>query len=464
MDEEIFIFSHGAFGLNIGRDQCMIVRMQPRLLTWLLPSFLVVVSLIAIVASWFEFKKPATEQLVDLPTEQLIEEPIFPHILPPRSSLYSTLRELSVTSQTIHAIVEAAKPVMDLGRLNAGTRFRLIHLTDPSSELTGIEFQLSTVEKLAIEKVDDVWKAEKRIATVETKVVTFKGLVTSTLWESAEAAQMNPDLIVQLAEIFAWEVDFAREVRVNDRWRLTVEQKLVHGQVAGWGAILAAEYENAGELHTAVLYQSGEKSGYYSADGQSLRRMFLKSPIKFGRISSRFNRKRFHPIHKVHRPHLGVDYAAPTGTPIRAVGDGVVIMAKYNGGGGNTVRIRHNASYQTYYLHLSRFEKGVRAGTRVRQGQTIGYVGSTGLSTGPHLHFEFHHNGRVLDPLKQAFPSADPVPKAELAQFQGHASAHLKALPAWGELEIAARDPSSVKGKLIRALAPKEAHAETPKD
>ncbi len=439
----------------------MIIFVNSRFITWFVPVILAVTALAAILVVRSEFSQEPRETLAEVSDEVLIEEPIFPHILPPRSSLYATLRELNVTSPTIHALVQAAKPVMDLGRLNSGTRFRLIHLTDPSSDLTGIEFQLSTIEKLSIEKVDDEWKAEKKIATIDTNIVTFKGRVTSTLWESAEAAQMNPELIVQLAEIFAWEVDFAREVRVNDRWRLTVEQKSVNGQVAGWGAILAAEYDNAGELHTAVLYRSGEQSGYYSADGESLRRMFLKSPIKFGRISSRFNMRRFHPIHKVRRPHLGVDYAAPTGTPIRAVGDGVVMMAKWHGGGGNTIKIRHNASYLTAYLHLSRFEKGVRSGTRVRQGQTIGYVGSTGASTGPHLHFEFHHNGRVLDPLKQKFPSADPVPKLELARFQAHAATQFTSLPAWGELDIASRNPSSVRNTLIRAFSPREAHAES---
>ena len=390
-----------------------------------------------------------------------VVEVTYPHLLPPRTSLYTVLRELNVTSQTIHQIVEAAKPIMDLGRLRAGTQFRVVHLTDPSSDLVQIEFLLSAVEILNIEKVAGVWAAQKRTETVDSRVVTFKGLVTSSLWESAEAAQMNPDLIVQLAEIFAWQVDFAREVRANDHWRLSVEQKLVRGKVIGWGSILAAEYVNADQMHNAVLFKSGEHSGYYAADGTSLRRMFLKSPIKYGRISSTFKRRRFHPILKIFRPHLGVDYAAPTGTPIRAVGDGRVTLAAWHGGGGKTIKIRHNSNYETAYLHMSRFEQGIRTGVRVEQGQVIGYVGSTGQSTGPHLHFEFVHNRKVVDPLTQAFPTAEPVPDRRLAEFQAHAINLFKGLPTWEGLDVTGRDPSSVKTKLIRAITPREAHADT---
>lgn len=372
---------------------------------------------------------------------QPVDDPGFPHMIPPRSSLYTVLRELNVDSQTIQAIVSATKPVMNLGRLTAGTQFRLIHLTDPSSELQGIVFRLSPVESIEVKKINGVWQAEKLVEMVDTKVVTFGGLVTSSLWESAEEAKMDPNLIVQLAEIFAWQVDFGREVREGDRWRLSVEQKFVRGKPIGWGAILAAEYENAGQMHNAVLFKlSEERSGYFAADGSSLKRMFLKSPIRYGRISSRFSRKRFHPVLKIARPHLGVDYAAPTGTPIRAVGDGTVTVASWLGGGGRTVKIRHNSTYQTSYLHMSRFEKGIKRGSRVQQGQVIGYVGTSGLSTGPHLHFEFLVNGRVVDPLGQKFPSADPVPPQRLIEFQSLAQNVLGALPAW---EISRREPSS---------------------
>jgi murein DD-endopeptidase MepM/ murein hydrolase activator NlpD len=227
-------------------------------------------------------------------------------------------------------------------------------------------------------------------------------------------------------------VDFAREVQVNDRWRLSVEQKLVKGQPIGWGAILAAEYINVGESHRATLFRiQGEDHGYFTPEGQSLRKVFLKSPIRYGRITSGFKRRRFHPVLQVYRAHQGVDYGAPTGTPVRSVGDGTVIFAARSGGGGNVVKIRHNATYQTAYKHLHGYAKGIRNGARVKQGQVIGYVGSTGLSTGPHLHFEFYQSGRYIDPLGKKFPSADPVPAEHLTSFKTSAEQLLKTLPEW---------------------------------
>lgn len=406
---------------------------------WGISAVLMVFSVAAYIRLATEPSDFGEDQKVDLAAEEVI----YPHIISPGSTLYNVLRELSVSPQEIQAIVTAAKPVMDLSRLRGGTQFRLMHLTDPSSELIGVEFLLSPIERIEIKKSDGNWAANKISETVDSKIVTFNGVVESSLWESAESAKMDPNLIVQLAEIFAWQVDFSREVRARDRWRLSVEQKFVRGRPIGWGAILAAEYQNADRNFTAVLYQNGDVSGYYAADGSSLRRMFLKSPIRYGRISSRFQRKRFHPVLKINRPHLGVDYAAPSGTPIRTVGDGVVAYAGWLGGGGRTIKIRHNGSYQTNYLHLSRIEKGIRVGSRVQQGQTIGYVGSSGLATGPHLHFEFVQSGRVLDPLSQKFPTAEPVSQARLTEFKSHALAQLSGLPVWEPVALSdQREPA----------------------
>ncbi len=374
----------------------------------------------------------------------------FPEVLRSRTTLYEALRELGMESSAILEMVQATKPVLDLGRLAAGTRFSTSRTgRDPQGEISGLEFYLSPLETLTIQKSNGMWLAEKQIRQTESRPVTFLGGVTTHLWDSARQAEMDPKLILQLAEIFAWQVDFAREVRQGDRWRLTVEQLIADGEIIGWGDILAAEYINAGKVHSAVLFQTEERSlGYFAPDGSSLKRMFLKSPIEFGRISSQFQRRRFHPILKVHRPHLGVDYAARTGTPIRAVGAGTVEMAKWNGGGGRTVRIRHNSMYKTHYLHMKAFARGIRPGTKVEQGQVIGYVGSSGLATGPHLHFEFFKNGRDVDPLREEFPTADPVPQEMLPQFLEVSSQRLALLPSWDGLphssEVAAhRSPSN---------------------
>jgi murein DD-endopeptidase MepM/ murein hydrolase activator NlpD len=267
--------------------------------------------------------------------------------------------------------------------------------------------------------------------------MSFSGTVTNSLWNSARESQMDPYLISEMTEIFAWQVDFAREVRVNDKWRITVEQKIVRGRPTSWGRIVAAEYNNAGNLYTALLFvKNGEEIGYFTPEGKSLKKIFLKSPIKYSRISSHFNRRRFHPLLKFVRPHLGVDYAAPYGTEIRAVGDGVVTFAEWNGGGGKTIKIRHNSTYSTHYKHLSRFASNLRSGTKVKQGQVIGYVGSTGMSTGPHLHFEFWENNRYVDPLGKSFPVANPIPSHLMSEFVRRSSLLLESLPHWLDSKI----------------------------
>lgn len=367
-------------------------------------------------------------------------EEAFPHVIAPKTTLFSVLRELDIAPATIQAIVDAAKPVHNLARLPSGIRFQIFHDNAPEQNLVGIQFRFSAIESLDVRKTDGLWTAEMLKEQVELKTVTFSGKVTSSLWESAQKAKMDPNLISELADIFGWEVDFAREVRVNDRWRLTVEQKIVKGEAIGWGAILAAEYENAGTPYHAALFRlNGEEMGYFTPEGKSLRKMFLKSPIRYGRITSGFARKRFHPILQTNRAHLGVDYAAPIGTPIRAVGDGVVTFADWSGGGGRVLKVRHNATYQTFYKHLNGFAKGLKPGSRVQQGQTIGYVGNTGLSTGPHLHFEFYQNGRFVDPLGKKFPTADPVPETHLGQFRIDASSLINALPVWESIEVSSR-------------------------
>jgi murein DD-endopeptidase MepM/ murein hydrolase activator NlpD len=277
-----------------------------------------------------------------------------------------------------------------------------------------------------------------------TEQRTFTGTVASSLWESAEDIGVDPILIVQLTEIFAWQVDFNREVQPGDQWRLVVEERFARDQAIGWGSILAAQYVNQGETFTAVKFpQEGPGGAYFTPDGESLRRMFLKSPIKFGRISSRFSHKRFHPILKKNRPHLGVDYAAPIGTPIRAVGDGRIVYLGRNGGSGKMIKIRHNSVYQTAYLHLNGYAKGLRRGSRVQQGQLIGYVGQTGLATGPHLHFAFYENGRYVDPLGRKFPAADPVPDEKLTSFKKVARGIIPQLPDW---QLALKEPETEAG------------------
>lgn len=382
-----------------------------------------------------DIKTPST--VVDLPVIPLEEE--FPHVIPPKSSLFLVLRELQIDPAVIHEVVEASKPVYNLSRMHPGIRFQLTYDSLSGTQLTQIQFRLSALEKLTLTREHTSWRAEKTVEQVDVQIVHFSGTVNSSLWDSAVKAGMDPDLISELADIFGWEVDFAREVRVHDRWRLSVEQKKVKGQPVGWGAILAAEYVNSGEVHQAALFRlNNEDRGYFTPAGQSLRKVFLKSPIRYGRITSGFKRRRFHPVLQIYRAHQGVDYGAPIGTPVRSVGDGTVIFAARSGGGGNVIKVRHNATYQTAYKHLNGYARGIRSGVRVKQGQVIGYVGNTGMSTGPHLHFEFYQSGSYIDPLGKRFPSAEPVPSEHLTYFKSSAAELLKTLPNWSSQSMSA--------------------------
>ncbi len=415
---------------------------KTRQLLWVL-SVLLLVGLYPLGVGFFRNDSGEIEGGAKASEPRLSLEERFPYAFARGATLSSELTQLGVEFASVLQIVKAAEPYRNLARIPSGIRYQVnFNEADQERELSSLEFRFSPTEILRVLKTEGEWAAELVTLPVETKVITFSGLVTSSLWESAAKAKMDPNLITDLAEIFAWQVDFAREVRTGDRWRISVEQKLVDEELVGWGEILAADYENEGHLYEAILFRhDGESMGYFTPDGASMRRMFLKSPLKFGRISSRFQRQRFHPILKIHRPHLGVDYAAPTGTPIRAVGDGTISHKGWSQGGGNNLKIRHNSVYTTAYKHLHGFAPGVARGSKVKQGQVIGYVGATGLATGPHLHFEFFKSGRYVDPLSQVFPSADPVPPSLLEEFRLQAALRRGDLPQWGEMELASSAP-----------------------
>lgn len=275
------------------------------------------------------------------------------------------------------------------------------------------------------------WQAQLSQLKIDTKIASFSGVVTSSLWKSAEQAQMDAKLISDLTEIFAWQIDFSRQVNEDDSWRLVVEQQIINNQPVGWGRILAAEYNNGSTIYEAYYYEKNGIAGYFSKDGKSSTRTLLRTPIEFARITSGFSLRRFHPQLKIIRPHLGVDYAAPKGTPIRSVGDGKVTEARYTISGGKTLTVEHNSVYKTRYLHLNGFAGNVQAGSFVKQGQVIGYVGSTGFSTGPHLHFEFYEHNVYKDPLKVVLPPSQSIPSHLLADFRKIAGQWIAMLPSW---------------------------------
>lgn len=349
------------------------------------------------------------------------------------STVVRTLKGLGLSAGEAQAVIDAARPAWDPAKVAAGTRVLVTWTNETDTMPTHVSFRLDDTRTLSVvQGPDGQFISEVQNETVTRKVAAFAGIVESNLWGSAVNAGMDPQVIMKLTEIFAWQIDFNREVQLDDRWRIAVERLFVGDKPIGFGEIIAAEYENAGVVFSAVRYddETGRQL-FFQPDGESLRRLFLKSPLKFGRITSGFSAARFHPVLKVNRPHNGVDYGAPTGTPVMAVGDGTVTFAAMNGASGNMVSIRHNATYETHYKHFSGFAAGVRPGARVEMGQIIGYVGATGLATGPHLHFELHERGRFIDPQGVKFPAADPVPEAEKARFREQSAKGLAELPPW---------------------------------
>ncbi|MBI5197066.1 MAG: M23 family metallopeptidase, partial [Nitrospirae bacterium] len=244
------------------------------------------------------------------------------------------------------------------------------------------------------------------------------GVIESNLISSIGGDKEGLLLAFQVSDIFAWDIDFATDLRQGDPYKLVVEGLYQDGKFRKYGYVLSAEFLNQGETYRAYRFENDGRPDYYDESGKSLKKAFLKAPLNFRRISSGFSNSRYHPILKVYRPHHGLDYAAPSGTPVSAVGDGTVLFSGWKGGYGKVVILRHPGGYKTYYGHLSRMGSGIREGKRVVQGDIIGYVGSTGMTTGPHLHYEVRVNDRAVNPLSLKIPRKQSVPDGRLAEFQ----------------------------------------------
>ncbi|TWW08395.1 hypothetical protein E3A20_24750, partial [Planctomyces bekefii] len=305
--------------------------------------------------SWAKIKQLTTQSLApknqQAPVTTLAPVTIRESEIRAGSTLYEALRAAGIGKPDTIEVIDTLKKLIDPRRLSAGTVIEAYFNQETSDRPHTVDLQLDSLRTLRASFVPDAgWISEIFDTEVTTEMASFSGIVESSLWNSATLAGMDPNIIYQLAEIFAWQVDFNREVQLGDRWRLTVEKRLVDGEVIGYGNVTAAEYENVGTLYSAVRFdRDGSNGRFFRPDGESLRRMFLKSPLKYGRITSGFQANRFHPILGVNRPHLGIDYGAPTGTPVMSVGDGTVVLAAVRGGSGKMVSIRHNGVYQTHY-------------------------------------------------------------------------------------------------------------------
>ena len=316
----------------------------------------------------------------------------------------------------IYELSKLCKSVFPLSRLSAGQAYRLCLSND---DFERFEYDIDHDEQLIITREAQEFSVQKAPIPYTTKTVGVRGKIETSLFEAVTSTGESDVLAMNLADIFAWDIDFILDIRKDDSFQALVEKRYRDGQWAGYGHILAAEFTNQGETFQAFLYQDGDRRpDYFDAEGQSLRKAFLKAPLSFSRISSGFTMRRFHPITKTWKSHPAIDYAARPGTPIKTVGDGIVIKKGYTRGNGNYVKIRHNSSYETLYLHMKGFARGIAQGKRVAQGQTIGYVGSTGLATGPHLCFRMYKNGAPVNPHRVKAPSAKPVSAENLADFK----------------------------------------------
>jgi murein DD-endopeptidase MepM/ murein hydrolase activator NlpD len=316
------------------------------------------------------------------------------------------MEQLGIGYSTALGIVDAATGIFDFTRIRDGKIFYLYSIDGVAQKLVyepDNERQIEVIlhPSLLVTQVPIIYDIEEKTAAAT---------IVSSLFLAGATAGLSDALILDIAEIFAWTIDFATQVQQGDSFRVLYEQRLRDGSSAGHGNILAAEFVNNGRSHVAYLFADADgKTQYYDADGNSLIKQFLRAPLAYNRISSGFTNSRFHPTLGRNTPHRAIDYAAPMGTPIMSVGDGTVVFAGWGGGYGNFVKIRHNSTYQTHYAHLSRFATGLSVGDTVAQGQVIGYVGSTGYSTGPHLHYEIQKNGELVNPLEIELPAGDPV-------------------------------------------------------
>ena len=342
-------------------------------------------------------------------------------------TLIQALRRHGMRGSDIAAI--AALREKRFRRLRPGQR--LLADFDHDQRLMRLVYPLAVDRQLVISS--NSGRLESRIEDIELERRSdyARGTITDSLYQSSQRAGLNDRQIAQLVDMFGWDIDFALDVRKGDHFSAIYETLYRDGIAVGKGNVVAAEYINRGKSYRAIAFKDASgRTQYFTPDGQSLRRSFLRSPVKFSRISSRFTRKRYHPVLKRWRAHKGVDYAAPTGTPIRTTAAGTVVFAGRKGGYGKTVIIRHGGQFSTLYAHMSRINRGIRKGVAVKQGQAIGRVGKTGLASGPHLHYEFRVNDSHRNPLTYRFPASDPIDPSLREAFLAQADHRIVQLDA----------------------------------
>ncbi|MFW6159628.1 MAG: M23 family metallopeptidase [Acidobacteriota bacterium] len=340
----------------------------------------------------------------------------------------------------VHRMRQEVKSVYDLARIMAGHEMNLYF--NQEREFISLKYIIDKESFIQIDSTENGFEASLFPLPYEIQIQVIFGEIRDSLIQTMAEKGESDLLALNLAEIFSWDIDFYSDIRAGDSFKILFEKRYLYGNFVGHGKILAAEFTNQGKTFQAFHYtypDTGE-SDYFTYEGQSLRKEFLKSPIQFARITSRFSRSRLHPIRKVYRPHYGVDYAARVGTPVQATADGTVTFVGWNGAAGRMIRIRHRNDYETMYFHLRNYAQGIRQGGRVKAGQTIGYVGSSGESTGPHLDYRIKYKGKYINPLAWRFKPVAPLREEFLEDFQKKAVPNLLCLNSGEKLPFLLRN------------------------
>ncbi|MBI35315.1 MAG: peptidase M23 [Flavobacteriales bacterium] len=320
-----------------------------------------------------------------------------------------------ISYATMNKMAYEGKKLFNVRKLRAGRHYTVFEKNDSSEKAQILVYEIDKINYIVYDLRDSlkIYRDKKPV-----KIVTKEasGIINNSLYLSLEKQGYNPELAIALSEVYAWSIDFYR-IQKGDRFKVIYEETVVDGESIGVKRIKAAYFEHFKKPFYAIQFSQNGEPEYYDHENRGLRRQFLKAPVKFSRISSRFSMRRYHPVQKRNKPHLGTDYAAPKGTPIYATAKGVITHAKYNRYNGNYVKIKHNSVYTTQYLHMNKIKKGIRPGVKVNQGDVIGFVGSTGLATGPHVCYRFWKNGRQVDPYKQKLPKSKPISQANLKMY-----------------------------------------------
>ncbi|HZL12293.1 MAG TPA: peptidoglycan DD-metalloendopeptidase family protein [Prolixibacteraceae bacterium] len=387
------------------------------------------------------YENKQIEKEIAAETEVVIPEPVMLFNLPIDSikvipgnvqsgqNLSEILLAKGISMGRIDEIAKKSVPTFDVRSMKVNNPYYFFMNKMDSTKVDYFIYEIDPIDYVVYQLTDSIriYKEKKPIITL---IKTASGVITSSLWNAMTAQALRPELAMELSDIYQWTIDFYG-IQKGDKFKLVYEENFVFGKSIGIGRIFAAQFVHANEDFYAFRYTQNNEDSYFDQLGKSLKTAFLKAPLKFSRISSKFTNHRFHPVLKIFRAHHGVDYAAASGTPVVSIGDGTIIAKGYQAaGGGNYLKIKHNATYTTSYMHLKGFAKGISHGVHVKQGQLIGYVGSTGLATGPHLDYRVFKNGTAIDPLKMKSPPTIPISKENIKSYEMHCDSLMTKLTA----------------------------------